>query len=53
MKDLKNYNFLLGEWSPEAKRMFWDGFWSAFRHPMMIYGLGFTAGFVVRGLIGA
>lgn len=54
MNDLKDYNFLLGDWSPEAKRrMFWDGFWCAFRHPVMIYGFGFAAGFVVRGWVGA
>ena len=55
LKDLKDYSFLLGDWSPEAKRrMFWDGFWCAFRHPVMIYGFGFfTAGFIVRGWIGA
>lgn len=38
--------------TPEAKRRaFWDGFWSAFRHPVLIYGYGFAAGFSVRGLI--
>ena len=30
---------------------FWDGFWSAFRHPVLVYGYGFAAGFVVRGLV--
>lgn len=26
---------------------FWDGFLSVFRHPVVIYCFGFTAGFVV------
>lgn len=33
------------------KRIFWEGFWAAFCHPVMIYGYGFAAGFVVRGLV--
>lgn len=33
------------------QRPFWIGFWSVFRHPVMIYGFGFAAGFVVRGWV--
>jgi len=36
---------------PTKQRPFWDGFWSAFRHPVLIYGYGFATGFVVRGLV--
>ena len=30
---------------------FWDGFWSVFRHPVTVYGIGFSHGFVVYALL--
>ncbi len=36
----------------QPRRPFWDGFWSTLRHPLLVYGYGFAAGFAVRGLFG-
>ena len=30
---------------------FWDGFWSVFRHPFVIYILGVTAGFWIGAAV--
>ncbi len=31
-------------------KAFWGGFWSVFRHPITIYSIGFSTGFLAHAL---